>query len=139
MEELEKIRNLTRGVTMLYVEDDATLRTQVTTLLKRLGIEVDAVADGKEGLKKAQAKRYDLLLTDITMPGINGLEVIRQVKTWYPDQTAIVISAYNDEANLREYERLGVAYYCDKPVVIPHFIGRLMQLLKELNQGPLRD
>src|SRR6266481_3540044 len=77
---------------ILVVDDDAPVRTTVRLLLERGGHDVVAAADGRSGLKTIEAERFDLLIVDIFMPGMDGLETIRNVRSRLPDLPVLVMS-----------------------------------------------
>jgi CheY-like chemotaxis protein len=77
---------------ILIVDDDRAIRTTIELLLKRAGHQVVAAADGREGLKKIEAERFDLLIVDIFMPGMDGLETIKIVHQLQPNLPVVVMS-----------------------------------------------
>jgi CheY-like chemotaxis protein len=77
---------------ILLVDDDRLTRITVELLLKRAGHEVVAVADGRDGLAKIQAESFDLLIVDIFMPGMDGLETTQAVHRRQPQLPIIVMS-----------------------------------------------
>lgn len=66
---------------ILLIEDDSFIREMYQDELKRSGFEVAAYASGEEGLKALEQNQFDLMLLDIMLPGINGLETLKQIKT----------------------------------------------------------
>jgi len=77
---------------ILLVDDDRTIRTSIDLLLKRAGHDVVAATDGRDGFAKTEAERFDLLIVDIFMPGMDGLEMIRQVHRGQPRLPVIAMS-----------------------------------------------
>ncbi len=77
---------------ILIVDDDREIRTTIERLLKRAGHQVAAAADGCEGFKKTEAERFDLLIVDIFMPCMDGLETIQKVHRLYPNLPIVVMS-----------------------------------------------
>lgn len=77
---------------ILLVDDDRLTRTTVSLLLKRAGHEVVALADGRDGLAKIQTESFDLLIVDIFMPGMDGLETTQAVHRRRPQLPIIVMS-----------------------------------------------
>ncbi|MEX2221510.1 MAG: response regulator [Candidatus Rokuibacteriota bacterium] len=76
---------------ILVVDDEGNLRDVLVEVLKRDGYEVDSAADGADGLRRAEAQRYDLLITDLRMPGLEGPELYEAVRRRYPDNPPRVI------------------------------------------------
>lgn len=76
---------------ILVVDDEENLRDVLVEVLKRDGHDVDSAVDGTEGLRLAEAQRYDLVITDLRMPGLEGPELYRAVRARYPDDPPRVI------------------------------------------------
>jgi CheY-like chemotaxis protein len=87
---------------ILVVDDEDNLRDVLVEVLKRDGHEVDAAADGAEGLRRAEALRYDLVLTDLRMPGLEGPALYQALRARYaePPPRVIFMSA---NAGIAEY------------------------------------
>lgn len=78
---------------ILAIDDDAVFLKFLNLLLSRKGFDVTACEDGNEGLSAALDKDYDIILSDVFMPGISGLELTREVRAAKPDQIVIIMSA----------------------------------------------
>ena len=76
---------------ILVVDDEDNLRDVLVEVLKRDGHEVDSAVDGAEGLRRAQERRYDLVVTDLRMPGLEGPALYRALRERYPDRPPRVI------------------------------------------------
>ncbi|HEY7435780.1 MAG TPA: response regulator [Methylomirabilota bacterium] len=76
---------------ILVVDDEENLRDVLVEVLTRDGHEVDSAADGAEGLRRAEAQRYDLVITDLRMPNLEGPELYRAVRQRYADNPPRVI------------------------------------------------
>jgi CheY-like chemotaxis protein len=76
---------------ILVVDDEDNLRDVLVEVLKRDGHEVDSAVDGTEGLRRAEGRRYDLVVTDLRMPGLEGPELYRALRRRYPDAPPRVI------------------------------------------------
>jgi CheY-like chemotaxis protein len=79
---------------ILIVDDELIMRESLRGWLERDGYEVAAAASGEEALDMLKKTRFDILLVDIKMEGISGLEVLRQVKEGDPDVAVVMITAY---------------------------------------------
>ena len=77
---------------ILLVDDDRAIRTTIELLLKRAGHQIVAASDGREGLKKIEAERFDTLIVDIFMPGMDGLETVQRVHQQQPELPVVVMS-----------------------------------------------
>ncbi len=76
---------------ILVVDDEDNLRDVLVEVLRRDGHEVDSAVDGTEGLRRARERRYDLVVTDLRMPGLEGPELYRALREHYPAQPPRVI------------------------------------------------
>jgi DNA-binding NtrC family response regulator len=81
---------------ILIVDDEDTIRLLIRDILTENGYDVLEAKSGEEALNKVKDTMFDLLITDIKMPGMNGLELLTKVKTGYPDIAVIVITGYLD-------------------------------------------
>jgi CheY-like chemotaxis protein len=79
---------------ILVVDDDRAILATVDLLLKKAGHQVTTASDGRAGIRLCQNERFDLLIVDIFMPDMDGLETISQVHQVHPDLPVIVISGY---------------------------------------------
>lgn len=76
---------------ILVVDDEDNLRDVLVEVLRRDGHEVDSAVDGADGLRRAEERRYDLVVTDLRMPGLEGPELYRALRARYPEQPPRVI------------------------------------------------
>ncbi len=102
---------------LLLVEDEQTLRESLKRVFAREGYEVDAVADAEDALHALTEQSYDLILTDIMLPGIDGIELLRKVREIAPDQLIIVMTAFASLETAIEALRGGAYDYITKPVI----------------------
>ena len=100
---------------ILVVEDEADLRKVLATLLKRGGYTVDLAETGSVACERLSREIYDLVITDLKLPGADGLEVLKTSKGTYPDTPVIIITAYSTDETAEEARRLGAFNYILKP------------------------
>jgi len=113
---LKQILALAEGISVLYVEDEPQIREEMAETLSVLFPEVVTATNGKEGLALFQSREFLLVLTDINMPLMNGIELIREIRKLRPSQSVLVTSAYSDAANLIPLLNLGVGSFVLKPL-----------------------
>jgi len=101
---------------ILVVEDDAPTRVLIRGVLKRGGYQVDAAKDGVEGLKKARAKEFDLVLTDIWMPRMNGLELLGELRKEPKPLRVVVMTSDSTPATVLRAIKEQAYHYLTKPV-----------------------
>lgn len=124
---------------VLYVEDDETVRTLLEGKLNRLFKEVVTATNGEEGVQKFIQCHPDLIITDITMPIMNGLEMIRAIRESDSDLPVVVTTAHNDEEFFLESFELGISRYVLKPVVTEKLHSALWSIVKQLVQKHKAD
>jgi len=101
---------------VLVVDDDPQPRQTLVEFLKALGHETGVAASGQEAIATLRRERYDLVLTDLFMPEMDGLEVVREIKTMSPDLPVIVITGLSSVQSAVESVRAGAFDYIEKPV-----------------------
>lgn len=79
---------------ILVVDDNELFRDSIVETLHRLGFSIDAAQDGPTALKKIEASQYDLVISDMKMPGMSGIELLENIKTKHPDIPFLIITAY---------------------------------------------
>jgi len=112
----KELRELTKPLSVLYVEDDDMLRVSTTKLLGQFFGSIEEAVDGRDGLDKFQKNNFDLVISDINMPNMNGFEMIKAIKEIRPNQAIIVTSAYNDSDFLLGLIDLNVDKFLLKPI-----------------------
>jgi len=105
------------SIHILTVDDDAGIRRLVQLNLQRAGYRVSTAVDGVDALEKIPTDRPDLLILDVTMPRMDGIELLRRVKS-NPDTESIpvvMLTAKSQDADFQEGERSGAEAYISKP------------------------
>ncbi|EDZ61262.1 EAL domain-containing response regulator [Sulfurimonas gotlandica] len=116
MVDLKKLKDYTKDMRVLYVEDDLTVQTEMSEFLKRFFPTVVLANNGKEGLEAYKEGNYDLIISDINMPVMNGIEMSKTILGEDQNQSIVIISAYNDSEYLLDLINLGIEYFVLKPV-----------------------
>ena len=104
---------------ILLIDDDNALRTVTTEILRQAGYTVDDVPDGKSGLDLLEAGQHDLVITDIAMPDMDGLELIMSLSHFDPAPRLIAISGdsqFSESLYLPTARQLGVHGTLSKPI-----------------------
>jgi len=127
MEEIQKFKKKTKNMRILFIDDDELARESTFTLLNSLLGMVMTAKSGEEGLEiyeRYALQFFNLVITDITMEDMNGLEMIKKIKKFNPNQKTIIISAHNEYKS--QATIMGIEDYIVKPI-------KLQQLLDILN------
>src|SRR5262249_29510833 len=100
---------------VLIADDEESIRHVLLTLLQERGYQVRAVSDGEEALREVSTRDYDALVTDVRMPKMNGLDLVRAAQAASPETTVIVMSAYGSHELAIEAMKAGAYDYLGKP------------------------
>jgi DNA-binding response OmpR family regulator len=112
------------AVHILIVEDEPRIRDFLTRAFRAEGFTATAVADGNAGVHQATAGEYDLVVLDLLLPGLNGLEALSEIRRHQPDLPVLILSARADLATrLRGFE-LGAVDYLAKPFSLDELLAR---------------
>jgi excisionase family DNA binding protein len=116
---------------VLIVDDEATIRDLLSKTLALAEYDVDLAPDGRTALERLRIIPYDLLITDLKMPGVDGLAVIREARRLKADIPVIIITGFSTEASAIEAVNLGVSGYLTKPFRVPRVLAAASKALGE--------
>ena len=116
---------------VLVADDEEGIRDLLRKTLQLAEYDVDVAEDGRAALERLRVKRYDLLITDLRMPGMDGLTLIRDVRRLRADLPVIIITGYSTEATAIEAIDLGVQGYLTKPFRVPRVLTAAAKALGE--------
>ena len=103
-------------IRILVIEDDEEMRSLLEDFLEDEGYEPDSADNGLEALHKLAKKPFDLVITDIRMPGLTGLDILSAVKKFQIEMPVIVITAFGGEEVYRRSIARGADGYLEKPI-----------------------
>jgi len=116
---------------VLVVDDESTIRDLLSKTLALAEYDVDMAPDGRTALERLRIIPYDLLITDLKMPGVDGLTVIREARRLKTDLPVIIITGFSNEASAIEAVNLGVSGYLTKPFRVPRVLAAASKALGE--------
>lgn len=119
---------------ILVVDDEPTICNMMSVFLKQLGYEVRTVNSGEEAIALFGEDPPDMVLLDISMPGMRGIDVLRRIKSKKADCGIIMLSAYGDDQTIQEALDMGAYCYIQKPMELMDLKKRLQalhQLIRE--------
>ncbi len=120
-------------VSVLVVDDNPDLLNTLALILKRKGYKVETALDGLTALVKFKASHFNVILMDILMPGMDGVEAFRRMRLIDPDAKVILMTAYSEEEQIADAVNEGAFSALHKPVNI----ARLIELIGEAADSPL--
>ena len=116
---------------ILLIDDDEIIQLVLAKVLREEGFRVELAQNGQEGLIKMNLIPYDLVITDIMMPYVNGFEIMNRLKQ-HPNTanaSVIVISSITHEATIMDSFKLGIDEYVRKPIMVADFVSKVKNIL----------
>ncbi len=124
---------------ILLVEDEAVLRESVRDWLKEDGYDVECVETGEEALDRIKKEDFSVLVLDLRLPGIDGLQVYEQAKGLKSETKGVIITAYPSKETLEKAKRLGLLDYLSKPFKVEDLEKTIRRAREEVEAGKLED
>jgi len=119
---------------ILIIDDEPVIRELLFDVLSRKGYRVDTAEDGAKGLERAESRKYDIVFTDMRMPGLNGVEVYKKLKAISPESRVIVMTGYGLEQMIQEALSLGAFADIRKPFDLKLIYNLVEQALEGTTQ-----
>ena len=132
MYDLKSIINETKKLKLLYVEDNKGARKSTLDILGEFFEHIIIAINGEDGLEKFKSNKIDLIITDINMPKMNGLEMLKEIKSLSSDMVALVFSAYNEAEFFVQSIKIGVNGYLLKPINFDQFLSALETAIQRI-------
>lgn len=123
---------------ILLMEDESSVARGLEMILTEEGYSVDLAMTGKKALENFDSKGCDLLVADLRLPDINGMDVIKQVKTKKPETEVIVITGYGSVSSAVEAMKVGVKDYLSKPFTDDQLIHAVENALEEKKEKSVK-
>ncbi len=123
-----------KNLKVLIVEDEQKLANLIRSSIKELFFKVTTAKDGLDGLKKFKTFKPDIVISDITMPNLDGLLMCQKIKEQNSSIAIIILSAYSQKEMLLQAIDLGISKYFIKPFDIESFIEYLKELSNKINK-----
>jgi len=138
MNKFESLLKYSKQLSVLYAEDHVELRNSTVEILSSFFTKVDIASDGGEALDAykdlftQENKHYDIVLTDIKMPNMNGVTLIEEIYKINPLQNIVVISAHDESAYLLPLINLGINQFIQKPIEFNNLLNVLKNISKNI-------
>jgi len=126
---------MSRQIRILVVEDEEAIRAGLIDVLVFHGYDVDSAATGPDGLEKALTGKFDLVLLDIMLPGIDGYEICDRIRTEDRHQAVIMLTAKTSDEEIIQGLKLGADDYIPKPFSIQQLVLRIEAVLRRSQVG----
>jgi CheY-like chemotaxis protein len=128
---IKELQKFSSKLHILYVEDNTAVREETAKVFEQFFARVDLAINGENGLEKYNQARYDIVITDINMPLMNGIEMIEQMREIHPEQKIIAISAHDEKDILINMIRKGVSSFILKPLELREMINILYPVCRD--------
>lgn len=125
---------MTENTRILYVEDEDSIRMMTERILIKRGAVVTVAKNGQEGLERATDQKFDIIISDIQMPIMNGIEMIKKLKEMQCDTPTIITSAHNEPEYLKSLNELGVDIVIHKPIELKKLLLSIDELIDKNSQ-----
>jgi len=124
-----------RSISILVVEDEEAIRSGLIDVFVFHGYDVDSADNGPEGLEKALTGKFDLILLDIMLPGMDGYEICNEIRAKDRDQPIIMLTARTSDEEIIQGLKLGADDYVAKPFSIQQLVLRIEAVLRRSRIG----
>ena len=131
--DLKELASLCKNLKLLYVEDDALARESTYKLLENFFQEIIVAVDGEDGFEKFQKHDIDIVLSDINMPNVNGLEMLEMIRDKNLDVPVLLLSAHNDAQYFLEAISLDIDGYILKPLVYEQLFRTVFKVAQKIH------
>jgi|GEM_PF-3047287 len=116
---------------ILVVDDESLVRWSLFQVFKKVGYNVVTAATAEEAMEKMLEEHFDLVVTDIKLPGENGFHLAEQVKKHFSHCIVFMISAFGDDVARKKAREIGVKYFFDKPVDMGNLLWAATKALRQ--------
>ncbi len=126
---IKKLESVAKHMNLLYVDDNQELCETNLSFFKDIFNEVDFALNGFDALKLYKKRSYDLVITDINMPRVNGFTLIKEIQKFRPEQAVIVVSAYSEIGYLSQLHDCQIEYFLIKPVDTKELMEKIYECI----------
>ena len=130
---IESLIKTTKSLKLLYIEDDEDTRTNTLEVLKIFFNDITVAVDGYDGLDIFKKNDFGLIISDITMPKLDGFKVVHEVQKINKDIPILLLSAHNDSEYFLQAIEFGIDYFIIKPIQKNQFIKALEKIVNKIN------
>ena len=130
--DIKKMIEVTKTFKLLYIEDEVVSRKGVLELLDNFFIDITIAVNGEDGLKKCKEDSFDIVLSDINMPELNGIEMLKRIRKFDNDICVLFLTAHNENKYLSEGINLSVDAFLLKPLNIDNFNLALSKITEKI-------
>ena len=130
----KELATIAKDFTLLYIEDNPGLQKQASKIFNKFFPKVHVAQNGEEGLDLYKKYSPDIVVSDIKMPKMSGLEMAKKIKDIDSDACIIITSAFEEKEYLLESINIGITKYLKKPIPLDELVDTLINVIKNLNE-----
>ncbi len=116
---------------VLIIDDDPQIRSLLVNILSSKGQSCEQASNGSEALKKLEEKGFDVIISDIVMPGMDGITLMGEIFKKYPDLPVMIMTGHSHEYSAEMAIRSGAREFIKKPFTISEFLLRFTKMMRE--------
>ncbi len=135
MIDIKELKEVTKEFKVLYVEDNLSIKNSMSQYLKKLFLEVVTANDGLEGLEHYKSQTFDIVISDLSMPRMSGLDMLKEIKKLNENQAILITSAHSESEYMFGAIKLGVDGYVIKPVDFAQLNQELYKIAIRLRES----
>jgi DNA-binding NtrC family response regulator len=120
-----------KDIHILLVDDEVAFANTLAQRLQLRGLKVGIAYDGEQALSKLKEGALDVIVLDLRMPGMDGMEVLREIKRGHPDVQVIILTGHGTERDAELAKTLGGFDFLNKPVEIDTLVQKIKSAFKE--------
>lgn len=122
---------------ILYVEDDDSTREALKQFLRKKAGKVVTASDGEEGFRKYEEEKPDIIIADLLLPKLNGMEMLRKIRAAGGKCPVVITSSVEETSTILDAVDVGIVKYVVKPIVLDNLISVLNKVAEELRHSPV--
>ncbi len=130
--DLKQLASMSKNLKILYIEDDDTTRSTTLKLLNNFFTDITIAVDGLDGFDKFLLNKFDLILSDINMPKLNGIEMLKLIREKDSTIPVLLLSAYNDTQYFMQAIELNIDGYIIKPISQEQFTNVIFKIVQKI-------
>ena len=131
----QKAKGMMKDVRLLLVDDEIDFRQTLANRLRKRGLTPEQAGSGEECLSILEQKSMDVVVLDVKMPGINGIEVLEHIKKKYPKTEVILLTGHASTRDGVEGIKSGAFDYLTKPIEVEHLLGKIKQASEKISRA----
>lgn len=132
MIDLKELKNKAKDISILYVEDEVDIRDMMSKYLEKFFLRVNTAIDGEDGLNKFKQDSYDIVISDLSMPKMNGALMIQNIQSIKEKQLVIITSAHCVDDEIFDLSKINICGFINKPFEMQQLNAELYNAISNI-------